>query len=121
MPIQKAAGAIETFTLGGSVVETHDAHALTEIHTLFLSNTMTVIFPEGTPATNSFGSFPRAKIATLTIDLVTGKWTSSAGSTGTLSGAQLTAINNDQRALRNGLETIANAIALTPGTVVAWT
>ena len=121
MPIQKAAGAIETFTLGGSTVETHDAHALTEIHTLFLSNTMTVVFSEGTPATNSFGSFPRAHVATMTIDLVTGKWTNSAGATGTLSGAQLTAVNNNQKALRNGLETIANATGLTPGTIVAWT
>ncbi len=121
MPIQKASGQIETFTLGGSTVETHDATALTETHNLFLSNTLAVVYTDGTPATNSFATFPRVKTATLTINTVTGKWTTSAGTTGTLSGGQLTAIKNNQTALRNGLENIANAIGLTPGTIVAWT
>lgn len=121
MPIQKAAGQIETFTLGGSTVETHDATALIETHNFFQPNTLRVIYADGTPANNSFASFPRANVATLVINTATGKWTSSAGTTGTLSGAQLNAIKNNQTALRNGLENIANAIGLTPGTVVAWT
>lgn len=121
MPIQRAAGTIETFTVGGSTVETHDASALTETHNLFLSNQLRAVFADGTPATNSFGSFPRANTFTLTINTTSGRWISSAGTSGTLSGGQLTAIKNNQTALRNGLENIANAIGLLPGTIVAWT
>ncbi len=103
------------------MVETHDATALTETRNLFLTNTLAVTFSDGNPANNTFASFPRANTATLTINTVTGKWTTSAGTTGTLTGGQLTAIKNNQTNLRNGLENIANAIGLVPGTIVAWT
>lgn len=121
MPIQKASGQIETFTLGGSTVETHDASALSAVNTQFLSSIITAQFVDGTPANNSFASFPRANTATLTINLSTGKWTTSVGTTGTLSAGQLNAIKNNQTNLRNGLENVANAIGLLPGTVVAFT
>lgn len=121
MPVQYAAGNIETFTLGGSTVETHDSAAISTANTDFLGNQITVVFIDGTPASNSFAGFARSKARSLTIDMVTGKWNSSTGSSGTLSGAQLTALQNNQRNLKNGMENIANAIGIIPGTIVAWT
>ena len=121
MPIQYAAGNIETFTLGGSTVETHDSAAISTSNTDFLGNQITITFIDGTPATNSFAGFSRSKIRSITIDMVTGKWNTSTGSQGTLSGAQLTALQNNQRSLKNGIENIANAIGLIPGSIVAWT
>ena len=123
MPITLNAGAIETFTLGGSTVATHDTEAISTSQTDYLGLTMTVVFAQGTPASNSFATDARAKTHTLNIDLATGKWNTSVGTQGTLPGATLTSLQNNQRALKNGLENIANSIspALIPGTVVAWT
>lgn len=120
MPIQKSAGNIETFTLGGSLVETHDATAIATTHTEFITNVFVATFTDGTPATNSFATFPRAKSAFLNIDMTTGNWRTSAGTSGTLSAGQLTALNANQKNLKNGIENLANAIGLTPGTIVAW-
>ena len=121
MPIQKAAGAIEVFTLGGTPFETHDATGIIQTNVIYPSSTLTATFADGTPASNAFASFPRVNTVTLTIDIATGRWRTSAGTIGTLSGAQLTAIKNNQTSLKNGLENLANAIGLTPGTIVAWT
>lgn len=121
MPIQYSAGNTETFTLGGSTVETHDAAAISSSNTDFLGNQITVVFIDGTPATNSFAGFSRSKTRSISIDMVTGKWNSSSGTSGTLSGAQLTGLQNNQKSLKNGIENIANAIGLIPGTIVAWT
>ncbi len=121
MSIQKGAGAIELFTIGGSTVETHDAAAIAIAHTAFLTNNLTATFVEGTPASNSFATFPRVKTATLNINIATGAWTTSAGTSGTLGAGAVTAIKNNQTNLKNGLENVANAIGLLPGTIVAWT
>ncbi len=120
MSVQKAAGNIELFTVGGSTVETHDAVGITQVHTLFPTS-MTVVLSDGTPASNAFTTFARAKAASMTINLVTGAWTTTAGTSGTLSNGQLNPLNANQRTLRNSLENIANAIGLVPGTLVAWT
>lgn len=121
MPISLSAAQVETLTLGGSVVFTHDTEAVSSSQTDFLGLTMTVVFAQGTPASNAFATDGRAKIHSLNIDLSTGHWNSSTGTSGTLTSPQLTALQTNQRNLKNGLETIANAIGLIPGTVVAWT
>jgi len=121
MPVTLQAAQIETLTLGGSTVFTHDTEAVSFISTDVLGLQMTVTFAQGTPASNSFGTDARAKTHTLVIDLSTGKWNASSGTSGTLGSPSLTALNTNQKNLKNALETIANAIGLIPGTVVAWT
>lgn len=121
MPISLSAANIETLTLGGVTVSTHDTEAISTSQTDFLGNQITVTFAQGTPASNSFASDARAKIHSLTIDMSTGKWNTSTGVTGTLGAGALTTLQTNQRNLKNAMETIANNIGLIPGTVVAWT
>lgn len=121
MPIQLSAANIETLTLGGTTVETHDTAAVSSSNTDYLGSQIIATFLEGTPPNNSFSALVRGRTRSITVDLNTGNWNTSAGTRGTLSSAALTALQNNQKNLRNGLENIANAVGLIPGTVVAWT
>ncbi len=121
MSISLLAANQESYVKGGSTIEANNAAALIGINTSFPANQVQFTFSQGTPATNSFVPGPRSSNPTLSVDLVAGNWTTSTGLSGTLSGAQLTALNTNQRNLRNAVENLANAINMIPGSIVAWT
>lgn len=121
MPISLQAANIETITLGGSVVITNDTEAVSQAISDFIGGDLNVTLAQGTPASNAFTTNARAKTHTLRINVLNGQWNTSTGQQGTLGGAALTALQTNQRNLKNALETIANNIGLVSGTVVAWT
>jgi len=121
MPVTLSAGGIETYTLGGVTVESHVASAIIGINDNFPGKTSVYTFAQGGPSDNTFAPGPRSSTPTISVDLVTGRYVTSTGLTGTLTGAQLTALLNSQRTEKNAIENFANAIGLLPGTVVAYT
>ena len=121
MPTSLAAPDIETIVIGGATIETHDAIAATEINIDLVHSTISVAFMSGTPANNSFIPGAQGAPYWVKINTLTGDWTSSLGTSGTLTGAQLTTINGNIKNARNGAEAIANALGVISGTFVAWT
>lgn len=121
MPVALPSSSVETHTVGGSVVATIDAAAISNGTIDFLGNVITVMFTVGTPAGNAFApSHLINKQFQLMIDTSTGNWSTSAGTSGTLTPTQLTSLLNNQRALKNGLEQLATLIGLLSGTFTAW-
>jgi len=57
----------------------------------------------------------------VTVNLVTGAWSSNTGLSGTVSGAGFTAVQNDILALANIAETFAVNNNIIDGTQVSWT
>lgn len=122
MPISLPATQVETHSIGGNVVATTDAAAISNASIDFLGNVIVVTFSTGTPASNAFGTAKfAAKQFQITIDTSTGNWSSSAGTSGTLTPTQLTTLATNQRTFKNGLEQLAIVIGLIAGSVTLWT
>jgi hypothetical protein len=125
MPISIPASAIEVFQRNGVTIETHDTAALCFVVSDLLSGSLNATMLYGTPASNSFAKGPTAgpqtAPITITINLTSGVWNSSNGLSGTLLSATLTALNTNQKNIRNAIESIVNANSVIPGSVVAWT
>lgn len=120
MPISRSAGTTEIIQQGGSTVSTIDASAIQSSQNDHLGKKLSVHFALGTPASNSFAVNSRVPGLDLTIDESTGAWRTNLGTSGTLTAGQLTAVQNNERAFKNGMESIANAIGLIPGTHNPW-
>jgi len=121
MPTSLTAADVEQISLGGSVVETHDAIAATEMQIDFVHNSITVAFVSGTPANNTYIPGVHGTAYWVKINTATGDWTSSLGTSGTLTALQLATLNSNLKNSRNGSEGLANLVGIIPGTIVVWT
>lgn len=122
MSITLAAAAISTRTLGGVTKETNNTDAVQNLQVDFQQNTLSFTIIGGTLAGQVFT--PGSTLADnvqVTVDLTTGRWNASNGTTGTLNGGGLTALQNTLKSLRNSGETFATGNAIIAGTQVAWT
>jgi|SRR5215471_11993566 len=122
MPIQLNASQVIVVTQGGTPVDTQDTVAVTQMHGDMLGGESAFTFSRGTPASNGFApsSARSSTLPRFTINATTGQWSSDTQS-GTLTAQQLTAFNNNQRALKNGVEALVVGLGLIPGTIVQWT
>jgi|SRR5271166_1017037 len=119
------------FTITG-VTETDTIAAMTSFYQDFQAMTYTAVFKLGTalvgsPLSLNQGPFALANnyVLTVVFNVNTGVWTYTYGGQtggGTLSGAGLTALQNQMIAVRNQGETnVAVAGGLLPGTQIPWT
>lgn len=121
MPTALASPDVEQISLGGSIVETHDGIAATEMSIDFTNHTVQVAFASGTPPDNTFVPGAHGTAYWVKIDTVSGGWSSNLGTSGTLTAPQLATMNGNIKNARNGAEGLANALAVIPGTFAAWT
>ena len=122
MSITLLAAAINQLIVGGVTIETDGAAAVTGMSVDFVANKVTFQIKKGTVSGPSFtpGQIAVGNLS-VTIDASTGAWTvDGSGQSGTLQGAGLTTMQTNMKLYRNQLETFANAQAIMPGTVVAW-
>jgi hypothetical protein len=113
MSLSLPAALQETTTIGGATTDNRNVAALVVAQEDYRSGTVTLIFEKGKNATT-----PTTFVASgldpgiiVVLNLNTGVWTATnqatgALTTGTLTGAQLTAIKNNQVNFRNGIETV---------------
>ena|ERR1700733_12028130 len=121
MSITLNAAAVTTLTVGGVTKETDNADALIGVVIDYKNNNVTFTIQGGSVAGQVFTPGSNGDNIQITIDMVLGKWNSSNGLSGTLSGAALTALHNSITTFRNQGETFATANAIIAGTQVAWT
>lgn len=121
MPTNLASPDIEQISMGGSVIETHDAIAATQMSIDFTNHIVEVAFVSGTPADNTFIPGAHGTAYWVKINTLSGDWTSSLGTSGTLTTPQLATINGNIKNARNGAEALTNALGVIPGTWMAWT
>lgn len=85
----------------------------------WMGNIGTVRFSVGSGAPSAFNIGVYDTPITLTVNMTTGAWTSTNGSSGTFAGAGFTNFQNQFKAIRNAAETFA-ASQFLPGVQVAW-
>jgi hypothetical protein len=61
-----------------------------------------------------------ANVTTISVDLTGGKWSSTSGQSGTLSGGALMSLLTTLKGLRNSSETFAVTNGIVAGSQVAW-
>jgi hypothetical protein len=107
-------------SINGAVAES-DANA--EFYYLELSfpSSVRLFYGFGTPVGSTFTPGTQLPKVIVTLNLVTGAWTSTNGLSGTVSGAGFTAVQNDFLALVNIAETFAVNNNIVVGTTVPWT
>jgi hypothetical protein len=121
MPVSLTAGQIEATTVGGVGVDTANAAVAANFSTDF-GGSVQLVIAKGTPASNAFGGSPRTSAIVATLNLSSGAWSATNGTSGTLSGAALTNFkNNTLTPLRNQLETFVLNNVLPGGSQVSWT
>jgi hypothetical protein len=85
----------------------------------WIGNIGTIKFSIGSGAPSAFNVAVYDSPVVLTVNMTTGAWTSTDGSSGTFSGAGFTSFQNQFKAIRNAAETFASSHFM-PGTTVAW-
>ncbi len=121
MSITLNAAQINQLIIGGVIIETDGAAAVTSMSVDWVANTVTFWIKKGTVS----GIFTPGSIASgnlqVTINALTGAWSvDGSGQSGTLLSAGLTILQTNLKTYRNQLEQFANANAIMPGTIVAW-
>ncbi len=124
MSINLPASLQSALTIGGVNVETDAFASITAIDIDFLSKTVTISVQQGTTSGQTFtvGQVPPAY--KISINLLTGAWSvnNANNSSGTLSGAVLTNLQNTFLNMRNATENFAVNQGIFPGaTVTGWT
>ena len=114
--------------INGSTVETDTIGACTGFAVDYEGSTMTYFFKIGTLGGSPSNLVPGVNAAALnqnisvTVNLLTGAYTTSQGGSGTVPGAILTNVNNGLISNRNTAESfMAVAGGLMPGATTAWT
>jgi hypothetical protein len=107
-------------SIGGSTVESDANSAATYMEVSF-PNIIRLYFDYGTTAGQVFTPGVRVGRVIVSIDLVTGIWSGSNGTSGTLVGAALTNLQATVKGWRNAAETFAVNQNVLPGSQVAWT
>ncbi|SRR6266436_3107446 len=77
-------------------------------------------FHQGTVSGQAINKGANAPVVELSVNLVTGAWVGSNGTSGTLTGPQLTSVVSTLKANRNALETFAVNNGVIAGAQVAW-
>lgn len=121
MSITLSASAISVKTVGGIVKETDATDAITSLQLDYQQNNLTFVIQGGTFVGQVFTPGSAGDNVQVTMDLVTGRWNASNGTSGTLGGASLTNLLTTLKGLRNTGETFAVSTAIIAGTQVAWT
>jgi len=107
-------------SINGAVTES-DANASLYYFELSFPNSVRLFYGFGTTVGSVFTPGTQLPKVIVTLNLVTGAWTSTNGLSGTVSGAGFTAVQNDFLALVNIAETFAVNNSLVVGTQVPWT
>lgn len=121
MSITLSASAISVKTVGGIVKETDATDAITSLQLDYQQNILAFTVQGGTLAGQVFTPGSAGDNIQVTMDLVTGRWNASNGTSGTLGGASLTSLLTTLKGLRNTGETFTTGNAIVAGTQVAWT
>lgn len=122
MPIQLSSNLVGVTSVGGTVIDTRDTEAIGSISIDYIGGTITVIFTQGTPASNAFqASLKQTSVpASITLNTVTGAWTAN-GPNGTLTAPQLASVLTVTKNIRNTIEQFAVTLNIISGTFTAWT
>ena len=110
---------VATVSIGGSTVES-DANAAATYMEVSFPNSVRLFFDYGTTVGQAFTSGTRVGRVEVIIDLITGDWKASNGTSGTMGGAALTNLNSTVRGWRNSAESFAVNNSIIPGATVAW-
>jgi len=106
--------------INGVTTENNTQGANTGYAVDFLGNTVTFNFSigSGAPAAFNIGVFNLP--VSLTVNLATGAWTSTNGSSGTIGAGPLANFVSQTKAIRNTVETFVAGNSVMAGTQVAW-
>jgi hypothetical protein len=119
MSITLASGKL--IQINGATVENNDTGALMDFTVNFETNTFTATMRTGALASGALKPGQYGDYITITANLVSGKWTSSNGFSGTIGAGGLANFVNQFKADRNATETFsAGASGIMPGTQVPW-
>jgi hypothetical protein len=113
--------SLASLSIGGIAIESDANSALTYIELTSFPRSVRLFFSFGATTGQLFAAGPTIPKVIVTVDLVTGVWTSSNGLSGTLGAAGLQALQTVTLNLRNGLENFAVNQNIVAGTFVAWT
>jgi hypothetical protein len=109
----------KTVSINGTQVENDTQGSCTILHMDFIGNIGSLSFSIGSGAPSAFNIGVYDAPVTLTVNMTTGAWTTSVGTSGTFSGAGFVSFQNQFKAIRNAAETFA-ASQFMPGVQVAW-
>ncbi|SRR6266436_342105 len=108
--------------INGVTQENDTIGGIVSMHVDYLAQTVTFVLQIGQLVSNNINVGAYSSPVTVTINLVTGAWTSSGGQSGTVGAGALTTLNNQFKSDRNAVETFAaGGSGILPGTTVAWT
>lgn len=111
---------LASMSIGGVVTESNANAALVYMEIGF-PNIVKLFFNYGNTAAQVFSAGSSLPKIIVTMDLKTGKWSSSSGLAGTLIPASLLLLQTATLNLRNGLENFAVNNAIVAGAAVPWT
>ena len=106
--------------INGAVAES-DANATLFYVELNFPSSVRLFYGYGTTVGSVFTPGTQVPKIVVTLNLITGVWSSSNGLSGTASGAGFTALQTDVLALVNDAESFATANSVVVGAGVAWT
>lgn len=109
-----------SLSLNGSTIES-DANSAAVYMEVPFPDTVRLVFAYGTTAGQTFTQGSNLGQVSVSISLVTGKWISTNGLSGTLGGGALTTFKSTITGWRNSAETFAVNNSVIVGTTVAWT
>ena len=106
--------------INGAVAES-DANATLFYLELNFPSSVKLFYGYGTTVGSVFTPGTQVPKIVVTLNLITGVWSSSNGLSGTASGAGFTALQTDVLALANDAESFATANSVVIGSGVVWT
>ena len=109
-----------TLSINGLTVESDANAALTYMEVVYPTQ-VRLFYSYGSTSGQVFTPGSTVGKVIVTVNLVTGAWTSTSGTSGTMSGAGLTALQNAAINLQNAFENFAVNNSIIAGTQVAWT
>ena len=107
-------------SINGAVAES-DANATLFYVELNFPSSVRLFYGYGTTVGSVFTPGTQVPKIVVTLNLITGVWSSSNGLSGTASGAGFTALQTDVLALANDAESFATANSVVIGSGVVWT
>jgi len=117
--INLSPSAVEVLNVGGTAVETNNAasamHPVIDVN----ANRITFNLVKGQFNGSQFSPGLRGSNIGVTLDANAGTWSATNGTSGPLTAAEITAVLNFIKNLRNGIETIAVNHGIFAGTQVA--